>query len=101
MIAAYDTESDLVVIELGDLGSAVDSVDPHSRAIVAVDEHGTPVQIEIAAIALGVEEPLRAVAAHSFTGSNPPDIDLLLAAAGAALAVPDQVVNISIGQRAA
>lgn len=101
MIATYDTESDLVVIELGDPRSAVDSIDPHPRAIVSVDEAGDALQIEVAAIAKGVEEPLRAVAMHLFASGRKTDINLLLAAAAAALAVPNQVVNVSLGQHAA
>lgn len=101
MIGKFDTETGLVVIELGDRHAAVDSIDPHPRAIVAVDESGNAVQVEISAVADGVEEPLRAVAEDALKRGGRIDLNLLLAAAGAAVAAPDQVVNVSFGQDAA
>lgn len=101
MIATYDTEAGLVAIDLGDLSTVVDSIEPHPRAIVAIDESGNPVQIEIADIDSGLEEPITAVAEHAYTGSLSVDRNFLLAAARAAATLPDQVVTISVDLRAA
>ncbi|MBI4897702.1 MAG: hypothetical protein HY827_04975 [Actinobacteria bacterium] len=100
MIATFDSEPGLVVITLGDGPTAVESIDPHPRAIVAIDAFGNTVQVEISAIADGVEEPLCAVAEHAHNSGRQVDLNLLLAAAGAAVAAPDQIVSVWFGQDA-
>lgn len=101
MIAVYDTESGLISIELGDPQSVVDSVDPHPRAIVATDTANAPIQIEIAGIDNGIEEPIAAIVAFEYASPLNASESELLAAARAALTVPDQTVTISVGLKAA
>lgn len=94
MRADYDSEGDTIQIDLEDverLDYGDDEVD--DRIVVGVYAE-RPVRIDVIGTRGGIEEPLRA-AAYSL------DAEVLIAAAHAALAVPDRQVVLDVVRVAA
>jgi hypothetical protein len=93
MRADYDSEANAISITLVQGASAERADDRHPRAVVAL-RRGEPVELQILYPDLGVDEPLRKVAARY--GLDP---EALIAAANAALAAPDRVVTLEVALR--
>jgi hypothetical protein len=97
MHADYDAEGDTIQIEL----EAVRRLERGDRmagggVIVGIHE-GRPVCIDVlSARRCGVEQPLKAVADRYCL-----DAEALIAAAKAALAAPDRIVTLGVGDRLA
>ena len=86
MRADYDSEGDTIQIDL----EVVDG-----RIVVSIRDE-RPVRIDLIGTGAGMDEPLRAAAA-----AYDLDAGALIAAAHAALAVPDRQVVLDVGIRAA
>lgn len=94
MQADYDSAANAISIAINDAVRADRSDEVHSRAIVALAE-GSPVEVQLLYPDLGITEPLSAVAERYQL-----DREALEAAARSALAAPDRVVRLEIGERA-
>lgn len=93
MRADYDSEANAISITLVQ-GAAAERADSrHPRAVVALRKE-EPVELQLLYPDLGVDEPLRAVAAHYGL-----DSEVLIAAANAALAAPDRAVTLEVALR--
>lgn len=90
MQADYDSEANAISIALTPGAHAQSAGRCHPRAIVALRD-GEPVELQVLYPDLGVEESLRA-AAQSYGL----DQGALIAAAQAALAVPDRSVTLDV-----
>lgn len=93
MRSDYDKEANAISIALVDSPIADRADQRHERAIVALRD-GEPVSLEILYPDLGVDEPLRAVAERYEL-----DLEILTAAATAALAAPDRAVTVEVAAR--
>lgn len=93
MRAAYDSEANAISIALKPGAHAETADSSYPRAVVALN-HGEPVELQLLYPDLGLEEPLRA-AARGY------DLDpqALIAAAQAALALPDRTLSLEIDTR--
>ncbi len=92
MRADYESRNDTLQITLADIDQADDSDDTHERAVV-VTAAERPVLIDLYYPGMGLDAPLSAIV------DRWPALDhgALLAAATAALAVPDRPVTIEVG----
>lgn len=91
MRADYDSEADTLAIELVDVDRADYGDDEtHPQAVVAILD-GQPVIIDVIGTKHDVLEPLAAVAA-----TYDLDLEVLLAAARAALAAPDRTIVLDV-----
>ena len=96
MRADYDSEGDTIQIDLevvDRLDYGDDEID--GRIVVSIRDE-RPVRIDLIGTGAGMDEPLRAAAA-----AYDLDAGALIAAAHAALAVPDRQVVLDVGIRAA
>jgi hypothetical protein len=93
MQADYESRPNTIQITLEEVDRADYGDEVHERAIVVVAA-GRPVMIDLLYPDLGIAVPLAAVADRYHLGR-----DDLLAAATAALAVPDRPVTIEVGPR--
>jgi hypothetical protein len=94
MRAEYETQTDSIAIELTSGGRADHGDDSVPGAVVHL-RGGRPVAIDLIGVRSGVDAALVAVsAAHGL------DRESLLAAARAALAAPDRVVELDVHARA-
>lgn len=93
MRADYDSEANAISITLVQRAHAQRADQRHPRAVVALRDD-EPVELQLLYPDLGVDEPLRAVAAHY--GLDP---EALSAAANAALAAPDRAVTLEVAVR--
>jgi len=90
MKADYDSEADAISIDLIDSARWEHCDQVADRVNVAVVE-GRPVNVEVLYPTIGIDEPLRAVAARYEL-----DVEALIAVARAALAAPDRVVILDV-----
>jgi hypothetical protein len=90
MQAAYDSEANAISIALKPGVHAEKADSRHPRAVVALS-HGKPVEVQLLYPDLGLDEPLRTTARGY--GLDP---QVLIAAAQAALALPDRTVSLEI-----
>ncbi|MEX2108620.1 MAG: hypothetical protein WD827_07010 [Solirubrobacterales bacterium] len=96
MRADYDSEGDTIQIELEQVRKLGHGEDVDGGAAIVGVHEGRPVCIDIlSARRCGVEAPLRAAAERYDL-----DAEVLIAAAQAALAVPDRTVTLDVGIRA-
>jgi hypothetical protein len=93
MRADYDSEANAISIALVQRAYAQRADQRHPRAVVALRDD-EPVEVQLLYPDLGVDEPLRTVAAHY--GLDP---EALIAAANAALAAPDRAVTLEVAIR--
>jgi hypothetical protein len=93
MRADYDREANAISIALVPGATAETADQCHPRAVVALRDD-QPVELQLLYPDLGVDEPLR-VAAERY-GLDP---EALIAAANAALAVPDRAVTLEVAVR--
>lgn len=93
MRADYDSEADAISITLVQGATAQRADNRHPRAVVAL-RNKEPVEVQVLYPDLGVDEPLRAVAASY--GLDP---EGLIAAASATLAAPDRTVTLEVALR--
>jgi hypothetical protein len=94
MRADYDSTANAISIALTDAAQADSSDEVHSRAIVALADT-KPVEVQVLYPNTGIDEPLAAVADRYEL-----DLEALHAAAQSALAAPDRVVALEVGDRA-
>jgi hypothetical protein len=94
MRADYDSTAKAISIAITDAPQADSSDEVHSRAIVAL-AYGKPIEVQLLYPDTGIEEPLAAVADRYEL-----DLEALHAAAQSALAAPDRVVVLEVGDRA-
>lgn len=94
MRADYDSKAEAISIVLISGDGAEHADEAHPRAIVALRD-GRPLELQLLYPDLGIEEPLRVVAERYGL-----DLEMLLAAAQAALAAPDRTVTVEVGVRA-
>jgi hypothetical protein len=95
MRADYDSQADAIAITLDEPRGRPRGDEVHERAIVAV-VGDRPVEVQVLYPTLGTAAPLAAVAdAYGL------DREALEAATQAALAAPDRVVEVRVGQVAA
>ena len=87
------TAANAISIAIADAASADASDEVHARAIVALTD-GRPVEVQLLYPDAGTAEPLAAVAARYDL-----DVDTLNAAAQSALAGPDRVISLEVGDR--
>lgn len=95
MHADYDSKANAISIGLTREGRAERADRVHPRAVAALRD-GRPIELQLLYPDLGVEEPLRAVAARYEL-----DPEALIAAAQAALAAPDRSVTLDVAVRSA
>jgi hypothetical protein len=95
MKADYDSEANALSIDLIEVDHWEGSEEVEPRVNVAIVSE-MPVNIELLYPDLGLEKPLRAVAARYGL-----DIEALIAAARAAIAAPDRTVTLDVAVRAA
>jgi hypothetical protein len=93
MQADYDSEANAISIKLSEAPHADHGDEVHSRAIVALAD-GKPVEVQLLYPDAGIDEPLGIVADRYGL-----DREALTAAAQSALAAPDRVVVIDVGDR--
>ncbi|HWI96775.1 MAG TPA: DUF2283 domain-containing protein [Solirubrobacterales bacterium] len=94
MKADYDSKADALSIDLIEASRWEDSEEVEPRLNVAIANQ-MPVNIELLYPGLGVEKPLQVVAARYGL-----DAEALVAAARAAIAVPDRTVTLDVSVRA-
>lgn len=95
MRADYDSEGGTIRIDLEAVTGLDYGDDEVDRRVVVGIRKGRPVRVDLLE-AGDLEEPLRKTAA-----AYELDADVLIAAARAALAVPDRTVELDVGVRAA
>ena len=95
MKADYDSKADALSIDLIEASRWDNSEEVEPRLNVAIANQ-MPVNIELLYPELGLEKPLRAVAARYGL-----DAEALIAAACAAIAAPDRTVTLDVAVRAA
>jgi hypothetical protein len=93
MRADYDSEANAISITLVQGVHARRADQCHPRAVAALRGDG-PVELQLLYPDLGVDEPLRAAAERHGL-----DAEALIAAANAALAVPDRVITLEVAVR--
>ncbi len=93
----YESDCDTIQITLGQVGrlSGGSDVVGDGAVIVSYDEH-RPAMIDVIGARNGFEDHLRLAAER-----NDLDAEALVAAARAALAVPDRLVELDVGVRPA
>ena len=94
MKADYDSKADALSIDLIEASRWDNSEEVEPRLNVAIANQ-MPVNIELLYPGLGVEKPLQVVAARYGL-----DAEALVAAARAAIAVPDRTVTLDVSVRA-
>jgi hypothetical protein len=96
MRADYDSEGDTIQIELGRVRKLGHSELVENGAVIIGIHEDRPVMVDVIGTRNGFGEPLRVAAARYEL-----DAEALIAAANAALAVPDRTVTLDVGVRAA
>lgn len=96
MRADYDSEGDTIQIELEDVRRLGHGEDIENGAVIVGIFEDRPVMVDVIGTRSAFERPLR-VAAERYGL----DAEALIAAAHAALAAPDRLVELNVGVRVA